>query len=101
MLKAGRGLNRLLAKAKENLEMALVAYQRKKHNVCASRAYYSVFLSSIAALITLTDLRVGDNEWDHGQVRAELNRRLIMKRKVLAAELGRIPMDLIELRRFR
>ena len=86
------------AKAKENLEMALFAYQRKKHNVCASRAYYAVFLASIAALIKLTDLRARDNEWDHGQVQAELNRRLIMRRKVLPAELGRTPMDLMELR---
>ena len=38
------------AKAKENLEMALLAYERKKHNVCASRAYYAVFLASVAAL---------------------------------------------------
>jgi uncharacterized protein (UPF0332 family) len=85
-------------KAEENLEMALVAYQRKKHNVCASRSYYSVFLASIAALIQLTDLRPSDNEWDHGQVQAELNRRLIMRRKVLPAEFGRTPMDLMELR---
>jgi uncharacterized protein (UPF0332 family) len=85
-------------KAQENLEIALLAYQRKKHNVCASRAYYSVFLTSIAALIQLTDLRARDNEWDHGQVQAELNRRLIMRRKVLPAELGRTPMDLMELR---
>ncbi len=86
------------AKAKENLEMALFAYQRRKHNVCASRAYYAVFLASIAALIKLTDLRARDNEWDHGQVQAELNRRLIMRRKVLLAEFGRTPMDLMELR---
>lgn len=85
-------------KAQENLEMALLAYQRKKHNVCASRAYYSVFLASIAALIGLTDLRAKDNEWDHGQVQAELNRRLIMRRKVLPGEIGRTPMDLIEVR---
>lgn len=83
------------AKAKENLEMALFAYQRKKHNVCASRAYYAVFLASIAALMKLTDLRARDNEWDHGQVQAELNRRLIMRRKVLLAEFGRTPMDLM------
>ncbi|HEV7746799.1 MAG TPA: hypothetical protein VGO56_17520 [Pyrinomonadaceae bacterium] len=63
-------------KAQENLEMALLAYQCKKHNVCASRAYYSVFLASIAVLVELTDLRARDNEWDHGQVQAELNRRL-------------------------
>ncbi|MBC8029879.1 MAG: HEPN domain-containing protein [Pyrinomonadaceae bacterium] len=85
-------------KASENLEMALLAHQRKKHNVCASRAYYAVFLASIAALTGLTDLRAKDNEWDHGQVQAELNRRLIMRRKVLPAELGRTPMDLMELR---
>ena len=86
------------AKAKENLEMTSFAYQRKKYNVCASRAYYAVFLASIAALIKLTDLRATDNEWDHGQVQAELNRRLIMRRKVLPSEIGRTPMDLIELR---
>ncbi len=86
------------AKAKENLEMALLAYQRKKHNVCASPAYYAVFLASIAALIKLADLHAKDNEWDHGQVQAELNRRLIMRRKILPADIGRTPMDLIELR---
>jgi uncharacterized protein (UPF0332 family) len=85
-------------KAKENLEMALLAYQSKKYNVCASRAYYAVFLASIAALIKLTDFRAQENEWDHGQVQAELNRRLIMRKKVLPAELGRTPMDLMELR---
>jgi uncharacterized protein (UPF0332 family) len=85
-------------KAKENLEMALLAYQSKKYNVCASRAYYAVFLASIAALLKLTDFRAQENEWDHGQVQAELNRRLIMRRKVLPAELGRTPMDLMELR---
>jgi uncharacterized protein (UPF0332 family) len=86
------------AKANENLETALLAYQRKKHNACASRAYYAVFQASIAALIKLTDLRAIDNEWDHGQVQAELNRRLIMRRKVLPSEIGRTPMDLIALR---
>ncbi len=85
-------------KAKENLEMALLAYQSKKYNVCASGAYYAVFLASIAALIKLTDFRAQENEWDHGQVQAELNRRLIMRKKVLPAELGRTPMDLMELR---
>ena len=85
-------------KAKENLEMASLAYERKKHNVCASRAYYAVFLASIAALIKLTDFRPKDNEWRHGQVQAELNRQLIMRRKVVPAELGRTPTDLIEIR---
>jgi len=66
--------------------------------VCASRAYYAVFLASIAALIKLTDLRATRNEWDHSFVQAELNRRLIMRRKVLPSQIGRTPMELLELR---
>ena len=46
----------------------------------------------------MTNFRVTNNEWQHGQVQAELNRQLIMRRKVLPSELGRIPMDLMELR---
>jgi uncharacterized protein (UPF0332 family) len=90
--------NDYFAKADENLEMALLAYRRSKHNVCASRAYYAVFLASIAALLQLTDLRVRNNKWDHGQVQAELNRRLIKRRKVLRQEYGQTPMYLMELR---
>jgi uncharacterized protein (UPF0332 family) len=85
-------------KAKENLEMAAMAYQNKKHNASASRAYYAVFLASIAALIKMTRFRSKDNEWQHGQVQAELNRQFIMRRKLLPSELGRTPMDLMELR---
>ncbi|MFL6215194.1 MAG: HEPN domain-containing protein [Blastocatellia bacterium] len=85
-------------KGKENLEVAALAYQSKRYNACASRAYYVVFLASIAALIQLADFRAKDNEWQHGQVQAELNRQLIMRRKLLPSELGRTPMDLMELR---
>ena len=85
-------------KAKENLLAALLTYDAKGYNVCASRAYYAVFLASISALMKLTSLRAANNEWQHGQVQAELNRQLIMRRKVLPAELGRMPMDLMELR---
>lgn len=85
-------------KAQENLEMAALSYQMKRYNVSASRAYYAVFLASIAALIKLTDFRSRDGEWQHSQVQAELNRRLIMRTKLLPAELGRTPMDLMALR---
>jgi uncharacterized protein (UPF0332 family) len=85
-------------KAEENLEMAALAYQNKRYNVYASRAYYAVFLSSIAALIKLIGFHAKGNEWQHGQVQAELNRQLIMRRKLLPPELGRTPMDLMELR---
>jgi uncharacterized protein (UPF0332 family) len=86
------------AKAQENLEAALWAYQSNKYNACACRAYYAVFLASIAALLKLTDYRVQENAWSHSQVQAELNRRLIMRKKVLPGELGRTPMELMELR---
>ena len=85
-------------KAHENLTVADWAYQNGKHNASASRAYYAVFLASIAALLKLTDYRMRKNQWDHDQVQAELNLRLITRRKVLPAALGRIPMDLIVLR---
>ena len=85
-------------KGKENLDMALLAHQSKKYNVCASRAYYAVFLASVAALIKLTSFRAKDNNWQHEAVQAELNRQLIMRRKVLPSELGRTTMDLMELR---
>ena len=85
-------------KANENLEMTALALDEKKYNACASRAYYSVFLAGIAALLKLTSVRAKDNEWQHSQVQAELNRQLIMRRKVLPADVGRIPMDLMELR---
>jgi uncharacterized protein (UPF0332 family) len=75
-----------------------LALQGKMYNSCASRTYYAVFLASIAALIRLTNLRAANNEWQHGQVQAELNRQLIMRRKALPSHLGRIPMDLMELR---
>jgi uncharacterized protein (UPF0332 family) len=78
-------------KGEENLEIAGLALQSKRYNVCASRAYYAVFLASIAALIKLTTIRATDNEWQHGQVQAELNRQLIMRKKLLPSELGRIP----------
>ena len=70
----------------------------KRFRTSSSRAYYAVFLASVAALIKLTDFRPKDGEWRHGSVQAELNRQLIMRRKVLPAELGRTPTDLIELR---
>jgi uncharacterized protein (UPF0332 family) len=85
-------------KAKENLEVADLASQSKMYNACASRVYYAVFLGSIAALLKLTAIRAKDNEWQHGQVQAELNRQLIMRKRLLPSAFGRTPMDLIELR---
>lgn len=85
-------------KAKENLDVAALAYQSQKYNACASRAYYAVFQASIAALIKLTDFRAKEGQWKHGQVQAEFSQRLIMRKKVLPTEFGRTSMDLMGLR---
>lgn len=87
-----------LAKATENLEVAELALERKKYYACASRAYYAVFHGAVATLLKLTDFRPKDGEWKHGQVQAELNRRLIMQRKILPGHWGHVPMDLLEVR---
>jgi len=87
-----------LGEGKRELGSDGPVYANKKYNACASRAYYAVFLASIAGLIKLTEFRANDDEWQHGQVQAELNRQLIMRKKLLPAELGRTPMDLMELR---
>lgn len=85
-------------KGKENLNAALWAHEKKQYNVCASRAYYAVFLAGIAALIKLTGFRAEDDRWNHATVQAEVSRQLIMRKKILASELGRTSMDLMELR---
>ena len=85
-------------KAKENLDAALSTQEKKQYNVCASRAYYAVFLASIAALIKLTSFRAEDNKWQHAAVQTELSRHLILRKKILASEHRRTPMDLMELR---
>jgi len=56
---------------------------------------------TIDAPVTLEPLALLCTEGMSGDVgadKAELNRQLIMRKKLLPSELGRIPMDLIELR---
>jgi uncharacterized protein (UPF0332 family) len=85
-------------KGKENLEVALLAHQSKKYNVCASRAYYAVFLASIAALLKLTSFRAEDNVWEHGPVqihvfdresfgRSGMSRKISQQSKRLAKQV--------------
>jgi uncharacterized protein (UPF0332 family) len=63
-----------------------------------SRAYYAVFLTELAILVKLTDYRRRGVNWDHGNVQAELNRRLIIHQKVLPSRLADVPRELIGLR---
>lgn len=85
-------------KGRGNLNAALWAHEKKRYNVCASRAYYAVFQASIAALIKLTSFRAVADRWSHATVQAEVSRQLIVRKKILASELARTSMDLMELR---
>jgi uncharacterized protein (UPF0332 family) len=87
-----------LEKARANLQAAEVCYRENLPDPSVSRAYYGVFHAAIAALIRLTEYRTRGEGWDHADVQAEFNRRLVIRRKVFPAELGRIPSELINYR---
>ena len=87
-----------LEKAKGNLKVAQLALDAGEDDAAVSRAYYSVFQAEIAALLKLTDYRRKGEHWDHGDIYAELNRRLIRQRKVLPSHLADVPKELMLLR---
>ena len=57
-----------------------------------------MFHAAIAALLRFAAYQTGAESWDHAEVQAEFNRRLIVRQKIFPAELGRIPSDLINYR---
>ena len=91
-----------MAKAQSNLKVAAWAYGDGEYDPCVSRAYYAVFHAAIAALLKLSDyrpkVRKGRLVWDHDGVASEFNRRLIRQRKLLSADLGSIPQELVHRR---
>jgi len=98
MLKAMCGMGRLLVERKrEHRDGCTRLRQEELQCLCESGLLCSL-PGRHRCTYQLTSLRARDNEWQHGQVQAELNRRLIMRRKLLPSEVGRTPMDLMELR---
>lgn len=85
-------------KAQANLQAAEVCLQEGLFDPGTSRAYYSVFHAAIAVLMYIGGYSPGRESWGHAEVQAEFNRRLIMRRKVFPAPLGRIPSDLLNSR---
>ena len=86
-----------LVKARSSLRTAQSAYEQGDSDSCASRAYFAVFQTEIAALIKLTEFR--QDQWGHDRVQEEFNRRLIRARKLFPASLRSIHNDLIGRRR--
>ncbi len=87
-----------LQKALANLQAAEVCHRENFPDPAVSRAYYGVFHAAIAALLRFTEYRTREESWDHAEVQAEFNRRLIVGQKMFPAELGRIPSDLVNYR---
>ena len=84
-----------LQKALANLHAAEVCYRENLPDPAVSRAYYGIFHAAIAALLQLTEYRAEGASWDHAEVQAEFNRRLVVRKKLFPTELGRMPSDLI------
>ncbi len=87
-----------LEKAQSSYEGARACLERRTFDSCVSRCYYAVFQGAIAALMQLTDFRPTGGEWSHKATQAEFNRRLVMRRKVFAGQIGRTLLTLIEWR---
>lgn len=87
-----------LQKALANLQAAEICHRENLPDPAVSRAYYGVFHAAIATLLRFAEYRARGENWDHAEVQAEFNRRLIVRQRMFPAELGRIPSDLINYR---
>jgi len=89
-------------RAQENLRAADTLFQQEPPlpNAVASRAYYAAFHAAIALLLARTDYRPKGNEWSHDQVQAQLNTRLIRRRKLLDAKWKPALLHLFNFRRY-
>jgi uncharacterized protein (UPF0332 family) len=87
-----------LTKAREAQRIARYCLDEGAYNSCANRAYYAAFLAAVAGLIKLTDFRPPRGEWGHGMVQAQINGRLIKRRKVLPSDLSDTLSDLLAIR---
>ena len=70
-----------LAKAKENLKIAEIAFTEKCYNACANRSYYSMFQAALAALESIGITPESDTI-EHGWLQATFARELIHRKKI-------------------
>lgn len=84
-----------LQKGQGSLRIAEVAFEHQEYNSCVSRCYYATFRHAIAALLKLTDYRRTGMTWNHGEVQAQFNLRLIQRRKLISSEFASTLQDLL------
>ncbi|MBI1928869.1 HEPN domain-containing protein [Candidatus Poribacteria bacterium] len=70
-----------MAKAKENLRIAEIAFAERCYNACANRSYYSMFQAAVAALESI-GLTPESDMIEHGWLQATFTRELIHRRKI-------------------
>lgn len=84
-----------LQKGRGSLQIAELAFERQEFNSCVSRCYYAALQHAIAALLKLTEYRRTGTSWNHGEVQAQFNRRLIQRRKIIPSDLASTLQDLL------
>lgn len=68
-----------LEKAKENLEIVHMGFEKSCYNASASRAYFAGFHAAIAVLL---EKKLPRGKFDHKWVQAEFGEKLIKRQKV-------------------
>jgi uncharacterized protein (UPF0332 family) len=82
-------------KSKENLEIAIMAYDLCKYNASANRAYYAAFQASIA-LLAENGYRIEKPE--HRNIQSEFVREFIHRRKLFPAKFKSYLLELQDIR---
>jgi uncharacterized protein (UPF0332 family) len=77
----GMMIGEFLAKAKENLKIAEIAFTERCYNACANRSYYSMFQAAVAALESI-GITPKSDIIEHGWLQATFARELIHRRKI-------------------
>lgn len=84
-----------LDKAKENLNIAQLSFDRGCYNACANRAYFGAFQAAVVAL-SAHGIQSGKNE--HAWVQSEFNLQLIKRKKVYPSKLRTYLLDMQDIR---
>jgi len=83
--------NGFLDKAKTNLTVAQICFDREFYDACANRAYYAAFQAAVAAL---ADKGIKRDKADHKLVQADFSEKLIKRQKIYPGKLKSYLMDM-------
>lgn len=90
-------LQEFLAKAEENLDIAIVALERERYNAATNRAYYAAFQAAVAALAA-ENVKPQGHRIPHDWLQAQFSGILIHRRKLYPAHFASYLPKMQELR---